>query len=259
MERDSRPIREARRVVIVDRATTEAALEKLVAERERLLKVPHIRRMLDEDSPVSVERTRGRAPVIVETSSSSEQSQEAGPAPFGGLSPVQYRSPSRDDVNFPRPSYSFDADKPPSRRVSVDSVQSWSPNKSMRAALGSSQEVQRVQDVQIQISIAQEQMNRLGAVSRRVASEPQIDRNEMFFGEDVIVEPLRIVDCDGRGKSAKYRVLWSDESVTVNEASVCKHLKNGDLWKEYQNERNRRAARECRERNKSHLPGYNPF
>lgn len=229
MPSGSRPVRLSRTLQVVERTGVQTALDRLIAQREALL------RRAAENNPVRLENPPPppRRPIeLIEISSSSSASSKHSAIKFNSPSPPQFRAFSQEDpLRPPTPNYStpLPPSPVPSRRPSTDTQRSrspLSPAASQNVALASQPESNPVrlelQDVNMQIGIMRGQLERIAEQSEPCSAP--IDHDADDSGEEEEEEeadlkedqPVTIEGHHGKGRNISYMVRWSSGRVTVN-------------------------------------------
>lgn len=226
----SRPVRLSRNLQLVERGERESALDRLMAQREALLRRASERILVRlEENPY----TSARQPIeLIEISSSSSISSKRSAIRFRTPSPPLYKPLSQDDpFRLPTPNYSVQLPPSPtqSRRPSSDTQRSRSPVSPLAsqneptASQSSSSSVRfEIQDVNMQISIIRSQLERIG--ERTEPSTAPIDYADDSGGEEEEVEteidrPVKIEGHSGKGRNISYIVRWNSGRATLNRCS----------------------------------------
>lgn len=274
MSLEERPLRLTRELIVLERVERERALHDLMAQRENLFGG---RRQTDEyqASTSSGITARRRLRAYMESDSSSSSSQSVI---FEGSSQPDYMPMSQEDPNIPKPTYSSGPDppsptvkkglpphrgRPQPNRVSqlavVSRSRSRSPasipiidlTKDSRTPLSVRPGHPRLQDINRSISIIRQQLHQMPqmpGVIYETNSPPRRDENDSDLDDDVDdPDPLVIFGTWGRGRHIRYRVRWSDGSVSLNRTSEVESVAS-DLLEAYRRELRRQATARTRER-----------
>lgn len=280
MSAEERPLRLTRQLIIVEKAERQKALADLMAQRDRIYgrsaKVSS-----DEPQPSTssgITRRRARRAVLESDTSSSS------PSVISQKTIPDYRPLSQEDPNVPKPAYSSGPAPPSpvkpgtSARESqssdtsrsrspiplVDLTKSQTPSPEKTLAIEGPPKLQalpappdtmaiiepRLQDLNRMISIIREQINQLpdqptGVISE-VQSPPHHD-DDSDVEDDVVLTPVAIHGTWGRGRHMRYRVRWSDGSISLNPTREVERLAM-PLLEEYRRELRRIATAKTREK-----------
>lgn len=150
--------------------------------------------------------------------------------------------------------------EPSSTESSQASQNREQSQKSNRSRSTISPTIQRVstdlRDMQIQISIYQSQLQQIDDESGHRVDLNTLTTNENEDYEDdsssdsIMLEPIEILGTWGRGRHSRYRVGWSDHSVTLNRTTEVERVAPG-LLEYYRREQRRLATQRTRENQKN--------
>lgn len=243
MNLDQRPLRLARTEMIIQRERTLSLIDSLVAERRRMMQnLPTSSQASDQPAssqPVTVEESRRSRSRSRQSSPQLEREAE------GYSSPVVFLPPSQDDR--PAPSYA----SPSPRQNQQTSPLSQVPRLSQESQL-SQPTPSNLQDVQMQLSIFQIQLESLDLIQEGGDDvEEDEDDDEVTIIEErgpIDLEPVEVLGRigTGRGRHTRYRVLWSDGSMTFNGVREVEELAMDLLlrWRRANATENNRRSRE---------------
>lgn len=254
MSLDERPLRLARAIIVVERAERQRALDELIAQRERLNR----QRAQDSESRPQPSTSSGftasgnfRAHLEPDSSSSSGPSQSS---PSRGLpsalnlistncSPSHHSRRSRSPISV------IDLTKDSQSPVKTPPLPSRKLHEAQqqlqRLTISSSDDIQ---DLNMRIHIISDQLSQMPSrnVIFEVDSPPRHDENDSDI-EDDDLEPTVILGTWGRGRHMRYRIGWSDGSVTINPTREVELL-GTPLLESYRRELRRQATARTRER-----------
>lgn len=267
MSEDERPLRLVRRAIIIEREERRQALDRLLAERERL-DVSRRAASNEVQQPTPAVYQRSPTPLrSVSTQRSSSSQELVGPKPSTSAQSseqVEFKKASQDDRE--RPSYSVpDPPSPVGWRSwidqSADRLRSMSPPTQENCPVlqiercHTREPSAEFQEIEMQIGILNYQLNTIAQASQtEVLIDLEDDDVSVIDENDDTVaissQPIKIVGrTEARGRYTHYKVLWADGIQSLHHVNEVKRM-IPDLLRDFQRRNRAKNTRLCRERKK---------
>lgn len=262
-----RPIRLARELVVIRRSEHEAALNRLIEERDRIRASRASYRTLEEDQlrrqqtqpstsdgqTVSQVHRRGYR-WVMESDTSTASSQSSIQQPVISEEPSRSRSrsatPGQQDCSFHQSQDRSSQQPDPGPKSPVAS--SGSQQRDAAPILQPSDELRALN---LRIHVAMMQLSQMSDESNAPIDLNQPDEGPLEpewlpqFGEEEL-EPVAIIDNWARGRHMRYKIRWSDGTISLNRTREVE-TRAKELLENYRRELRRLATARTRERQRN--------